>query len=98
MLGVYDYIAALFEIECQSCRGSFLVGEGWTQYDIFSYPIAKRTLAHMVETFDYGDPPRHGDEMGRCAGETMSSSVVVVVETWQREDFYWERVSVAPPG
>ena len=101
MLGVYDDFAVLAEIECQRCSRRFLVGGGWTRFDVFADPIVERTLTGLVASFDYGDPPRHGGDAGRCAGETMSSDVVRVVETWERVGLDWVRLDLAcgePPG
>jgi len=91
MLGVYDDFAVLAEIACQSCGGRFLVGGGWTRFDVFADPIIVRTLAGLAESFDYGDPPSHDAAAGRCAGETMSSDVVRIVEAWERVELGWVR-------
>ena len=94
MLGVYDDFAVLAEIACQACGRRSLVGAGWTRFDVFADPIIERTLADLVESFDYGDAPRHDyKEMGRCAGETMSSEMVRVVEAWEKVALEWLRVS-----
>ncbi len=92
MLGVYDDFAVLAEIACQRCGRRFLVGGGWTRFDVFADPIAERTPTGLAERFGYGDPPRHsaGDQ-GRCAGETMSSDVVRIVEAWERVGLDWVR-------
>ena len=36
LLGVYDQLAVLYEIACQSCRATFLVGEGARRFDIMA--------------------------------------------------------------
>lgn len=36
----------------------------------------------------FRDPPRHGG----CAGDTMSSDTIEIVEAWQRTKDGWERV------
>ena len=90
MLGVYDDFAVLVEIECQRCARRFLAGGGWTRFDVFSDPIVELNLTSLAESFDYGNPPRHDDgPMGRCAGETMSSDVVRIVEAWERVGLDW---------
>ncbi|MCL4414523.1 MAG: hypothetical protein M1522_07235 [Actinobacteria bacterium] len=95
MLGVYDDFAILAEIACQRCGERFLVGGGWTRFDVFADPIVERNLEALAESFDYGDPPRHDDgPMGRCAGETMHSETVRVVEAWEQVGFDWVRREV----
>jgi hypothetical protein len=44
-------------------------------------------------SFGYGDPPPHGDELGRCAGETMHCDLVAVIEFWRRDgpSMTWRR-------
>ena len=92
MVGVYDNFAVLVKIDCQRCSRQFFVGAGWTRFDVFADPVRERTLADCVATFDYGDPPRHDDgDMGRCAGETMSSGVVQVIQAWERTHLVWVR-------
>ena len=92
MLGVYDDFAILVEIKCQRCSRRFLVGGGWTRFDLFVDPIVERNLTSLAASFDYGDPPRHDvGPMCRCAGETMSSDVVRIVEAWERVGLDWVR-------
>jgi len=89
MLGVYDHFAVLGEIACQSCGRRFLVAESWPLFDMSKETIPEYVLADLVEGFTYGDPPRHDIDVGRCAGETMSSDVVRIVETWERVGLGW---------
>lgn len=92
MLGVYDDFAVLAEIACQRCGARFLVAASWTRLDVFANSMVQRSLESLAESFDYGDPPRHDDgPMGRCAGETMRSETVRVVERWERIGFDWVR-------
>ncbi|MCL4413188.1 MAG: hypothetical protein M1522_00325 [Actinobacteria bacterium] len=94
MLGVYDNFAILAEIACQSCGARFLVGGGWQRFNILVDPIVERTLAGLVATFDYGDPPRHVyGTMGRCAGETTTSDTVRIAEAWEQVGLEWVRRS-----
>jgi len=94
MLGVYDHFAVLGEIACQSCRRRFFVATSWPLYDMSKEAIPEHVLADLVDSFDYGDPPRHDIEVGRCAGETMRSEVVRVVEAWERVGIEWVRRAV----
>jgi len=92
LLGVYDDFALLAKIACQSCGRQFLVGCGWPRFNVFQDPIIERTLANLVRGFDYGDPPRHSTpDNNRCAGETMSSDLVRIVEAWERTGLNWSR-------
>lgn len=95
LLGVYDDFAILAEIACQWCGQRFLVGGGWTRFDVFADPIVERNLEALATSFDYGDPPRHNAEAkGECAGATMSSETVRVAEAWEKVGFDWVRREV----
>lgn len=88
-LGVYDVIAVLVEIECQSCGIKMLVGEGWPAY-IFPFgheePI-HCTLDGIVGKYHYGDPPNHG-----CIGDTMNCIDLRVLQAWEKEHVHeWQR-------
>jgi len=94
LLGVYDQLAVLVEIACQSCHARFLVGAGARRFDIYpgSAKVAETDLAGFASSYDYGDPPRHslpGRPGDRCAGETMSSEATFVVEAWEQVGFEW---------
>lgn len=95
LLGVYDDFAVLVEIECQSdyCHQRFLVGAGAKRLNIYPSRVVETTLESFAMSYDYGDPPRHDAPggSGRCAGETMSSGAVRVVEAWERVDLAWVR-------
>lgn len=88
-LGVYDIIAVLVEIECQSCARKILVGEGWTDYSFVwghEEPV-KWNLDDVVERYHYGDPPCHG-----CVGDTMNCIDHRVIEAWDRRlSHEWKR-------
>lgn len=46
------------------------------------------TLESLVHNYFYGDPPSHRDHMGNiCAGVTMSSTSLRVLEAWERSTF-----------
>jgi len=94
MLGVYDHFAILGEIACQSCGRRFLVADSWPRFDMSAKTISEHVLAELVDSFDYGDPPRHDIEAGRCAGETMSSDLVRIVEVWESVRFEWVQRAV----
>jgi hypothetical protein len=79
MLGVYDHIAVLYEIECQSCGERFDVGVGWAEYS-FVWGHEKPVLHDIADKctqFHYGDPPRHG-----CAGDTENCIDLEVKQAW----------------
>jgi hypothetical protein len=96
LLGVYDQLAVLYEIACQSCRATFPVSEGAKRFDIMagSLEVVESDLPALVARADYGDPPRHdmpGRPGERCAGETMSSVPTRIVEAWEQVNFDWVR-------
>ena len=93
MLGIYDDRAVLYEVQCASCGRLFRVAE------------SQQLLARLVSGDDdlgywfrqvapyYGDAPRHDHPYGgRCAGETMTSDTVRVIEFWRKDKLDWERV------
>ena len=92
LLGVYDHIAVLAEIECQSCARRLLVGEGrprqCVHFDHGDAALVEQSLETLARGFVFGDPPRHG-----CpgAGETMGCIERRIVEAWERVDFGWVR-------
>lgn len=91
MLGVYDQFALLAEMACQSCDQRFLIGEGWTRFEVTASEVQTHTLIELVAAWSFGDPPRHDDGQRRCAGAAMCSVQLRVVEAWEREDLEWVR-------
>ena len=91
MLGVYDEYAILAEIACHSCDQRFLIGEGWRRFEVSPTEIHTHSLIEMAGAWTFGDPPRHEDGQRRCAGETMSSVEMRIVEAWERDDLDWVR-------
>lgn len=91
---IYANEVALVEIECQSCRRKFRVAMHLNALDITLGDCD--TLEWQVQQgcLFYGDPPRHEyqDTGKRCAGETMSSDVLRVVEFWEKKSMEWVRV------
>lgn len=93
LLGVYDRFAVLAEIACSNCGRRFLVGLG-TPATVFRCGELDTYTAvswAQIGPDSYGDPPRHDhvDGSGRCAGETMSSDVIGVIEVWERDTGDW---------
>ena len=92
LLGVYDHVAVLVEVECQSCGKRLLVGEGRPEhcvhFDHGEALIVKQSLEALAKGFVFGDPPRH-DCPG--AGETMGCIERRIVEAWERADLQWVR-------
>lgn len=79
----------LLQIECASCRKRFLV----------EISILDKIKPGMdIEDIDYGylnyhDPPRHDYNGHRCAGETMSSEYIRIMQFWRSNaEREWERV------
>jgi hypothetical protein len=91
MLGVYDEFALLAEIACQSCGQRLLIGKGWRRFGVSPSDIHTQSLIEVVGAWTFGDSPRHDDGQRRCAGETMSSVELRIVEARKREDLDWVR-------
>lgn len=101
-LGVYDYFAALGEIECsaQYCRRGFLVGVGLPKQTFTLTRFVTNSIDSVIDAIEcYGDPPRHTTpDGGTCAGETMVSDMVRIVGVWVRDDgLEWVPVPVKRP-
>lgn len=108
LLGIYDKWAALFLVECQSCgklfkcaRGLSLMSGGMSgMTKIFEdIKTAEGALKHLIM---WGDAPWHnfeGDETafdGQCAGTTMSTSVVDILEVWHCLRSEWLNLTIEP--
>lgn len=88
-----DSVAALFVVACSSCHRRFLVGAGSPRH-VFGHHgrLVEVTLRSFIDSFDFGDAPRHDlPGIGRCAGETMSTDMLTVKEAWERHPLEWER-------
>lgn len=101
MLGVYDTMAVLVEIECASCQEAMLVGDGLptVTLTIPDEPAAMRPVINDVERFvsewSMGDPPRHYCPGG---GGTMVCDEVAVIEVWDRDGAgEWRRPDLEGP-
>ena len=91
---IYADECALVEIACQDCHRRYHVVFSSSKMervmsamrlqqdvaDIANRPIADAIRAGAV---GYGDPPNYGHAAG-CAGPTMSSDAVRVIEYWSR--------------
>jgi hypothetical protein len=89
--GIYDDVAALVEVQCQSCGRRFLVAVTYDRLTRQQLGDAYRRPARGdIGSFHYGDPPSHGRE-GCAAGDTMNVESVRVVQFWEREPGGWRR-------
>lgn len=91
MLGVYDQIAGLFLVQCQSCSAKLKIGDGTPRFSIHKVlagDTEEITVESFGQTWTCGDPPRH-DCPG--AGETMSAIELSVLEMWERISMDWKR-------
>jgi len=93
LLGVYDVMALLAEVECQSCHKMLLVGDGQGSYGFVgvgseNITVVVNKIDAFVSDWSFGDPPRH-DCPG--AGETMTCESTNIVEVWQRVHLDWTR-------
>lgn len=91
--GIYDRWVALLEIACQSCGQRFLVSDSYSQMDLIQ--AAMRRGGNIAESpelpnatnygadFSFGDAPWHGER--QCAGTTMTTETLRVVEFWTKD-------------
>lgn len=107
LLGIYDDWACLFVVECQSCSRQFKCAAGLSvvHYCMKNYlhdkskwdeMTGKRDDAEFVlpHLIGWGDAPWHDDER-QCAGTTMSTDVVAILEVWHRKNSEWKRVTIS---
>lgn len=101
MQSVYANYDALIEIRCQSCGRVFLVGCCASQFEVGRCEHGGTVIKTVLPTVAnpgfvwWGDAPSHEVSGGRCAGNTMSSELVRVVEFWECTGQMpeWTRVS-----
>lgn len=85
MLGVYDDVAALLDIACQSCPRRFHVAMStslaWLCVRSKDRKISDGVPLPTLEPgfYHYGDPPPHG-----CVGDTMNCEDLRVLEFWTK--------------
>ena len=93
---IYADEIVLLLIQCQECAKEYRVCLSQTRYDLYNpydpdkpYP----SLTRLVQDgqIHYGDPPNDCDE-GCCAGATMNSVAVRVLEFWRKAGLERERV------
>lgn len=93
---IYADECALVEIACQDCRTRYRVAFSSSKMSRVMTAmrlgqdhsaIPNRPIADAIRcgAIDYGDPPNHGHDEG-CAGPTMTSDAVRVLEYWSRND------------
>jgi hypothetical protein len=81
--------AALALVRCQVCRTEFTIGVEPNRF--FDGSMLDQIVS---DDFNYDDPPRHPSPDGsRCAGETMGSVPIKLLEAWRwdRNSFDWDR-------
>ena len=95
LLGVYDEYAALFLVECQSCRQVFPCAVG-----VAKCTLRDREIKRLDNVYDFiqkhvfwGDAPYH-DYPQQCAGTTMSTSIVKLISVWERHSGEWEKIEI----
>lgn len=106
LLGIYDDWAVLFEVECEACRHRFPCAIGFCSLDYHLNPTLGLDFHNrfdpdkvLPQIVGWGDAPWH-DMYGesafdsQCAGTTMSSSVVYILEVW-RKDREWEQIEIS---
>jgi len=95
LVTVYAQVASLIEVACQACSKRFTVGQpGLTAGEIVMSTalqgLTKADFERNLQRFplEYGDVQGHG----RCAGETMTTDLIRVLELWSREKGAWQLV------
>lgn len=95
MQNIYAKYDCLFLVRCQSCGREFQVGacadsfEFRMQIDVPRAPVLPKR--GDGGSFGFGDAPWH-DMGNRCAGTTMGTIPVRVMEFWQNERAGWKRL------
>lgn len=87
LLGVYDELAILMEIQCSDpiCGAKLHVAEGTSRLALPSLAEVQ-TLGSLIAGFCYGDPPAHD-----CPGwgETASYDTLSILQAWTRHAGDW---------
>ena len=87
-MSVYAEYAALCLVRCQSCEEEFRVGFAYDRFMWVMGELKRTERPTGCDDFHMGDPPNHAD----CAGSTMTSDVVEIVEFWVKGRFCeWSR-------
>jgi len=88
---IYAREVAFLRIRCQSCHKEFLVAISWCPIhnlrNIAAYSERKKGDIY------YRDPPRHDIDGRCCAGETMTSETLEVIELWKSDIGKWTRLT-----
>lgn len=85
---IYADQAVLLEVACSDCGMHYDVAMSARLYLEPDYDLIN---AIRNNSLFYGDPPNYGHAED-CAGATMSSNTVCILEVWQRPDLDWERL------
>ena len=92
-LDIYADYNCLYLLQCQSCARKFKVGTSASKHIFYSGNFSDAVLPSKdgLGSFYFGDAPWHEEHGGQCAGTTMSSDEIAVLEFWARENFEWVR-------
>lgn len=98
LLGIYDNWAVLFCVRCQACRRDFSCAVGRDSIRLVTekrieFQEQNNPFQVLTQIVGWGDAPWHDDER-QCAGTTMSSTVVGILEVWHREKCDWNRIEI----
>jgi hypothetical protein len=88
LCGVYDTHVALLNIACQSCGKRFLVAASYNAFIGFRIQLSLPT-SDEAGSFGFGDAPYHGG----CAGETMTTDTMEIVQFWFKRTGDWIQLS-----
>ena len=101
MQDVYAHYECLLEIRCQGCGRTFMVGACAQTFAVRLCPhghapdVVRPALPTATDpgVAGFGDAPWHETCGGMCAGCTMSTEPLRVVEFWERDaGRHWTRV------
>jgi hypothetical protein len=81
--GVYAEAVALCEVDCQGCERVFRVAFDWRRFDVTAGKVVEREEPTGPDDWWMGDPPNPPSH--QCAGATMCSETVAVLEHWRRD-------------
>jgi hypothetical protein len=102
-LGIYDDWAVLFVVECQACGQRFHCAHGLSSINLcikshmgdaaFAFEDKDDPSVVLPHIVGWGDAPWHGTQ--QCAGTTMSSDVVGILQVWKKESHGWTQVDIS---
>lgn len=101
MNNIYADEAILFELECQSCGRWYCVALSYYRLEhIYTGGPERPSFSEQLKDPEWlpywGDAPCFqgcDGEMVQCAGSTMTSETLRILEFWKHENGDWKKVS-----